>query len=511
MRRGDVANERRALKGWEALMQRSRREFMATAVRGSAGIALGGVAGWCVTGGAPTGHQKTIDLVDTVDVQRFVASLKGRAISPRDRDYDSARQVWNGAFDKHPGLIVACSGSADVARTIEFTRRNDLLLAVRSGGHSLAGKSTCDGGVVIDLSGLKKIEIDPVKRIARAEAGLTLAEFDQATAAQGLATTSGTEPSTGIAGLTLGGGLGWLMGKYGLACDNLRSVDIVLADGHMLTADRTANEDLYWAVRGAGANFGVVTALEYDLHPVDTILGGVIKYPLKSLSDALKHYREFTRTIPDEVGISVGIVPGREGKQIASLAVSYCGDLKEGEKALQFLRGFRPVLSDDIKPMRYLAFQKLGGLPPGLRLHAFIRSSFLTDLSDAAIEVIAANAATAPPLSGSFVIECVHGKVSRTAVTTTAFPHRIEGHNFSLHADWIMPSGEASAKEWGTSFWNAMQPYVRSAVYSNYLGDEGRERARASYGVNYQRLSVLKRKYDPSNLFHLNQNILPTP
>jgi UDP-N-acetylenolpyruvoylglucosamine reductase len=449
--------------------------------------------------------------MNKADVQRFVASLKGRAIRPGDQDYELARQVWNAAFDKHPGLIIACSGSADVARTIEFVRRHDLLMAVRSGGHSLAGKSTCDGGVVLDLSGLKDIRIDAAKRTARAEAGLTLAEFDQATQAQGLATTSGTEPTTGIAGLTLGGGLGWLMGKYGLACDNLRSVDIVLADGRVLKANSTTNEDLYWAVRGAGANFGVVTALEYDLHPVATILGGVIKYPPESLRDVLKHYREFTRTVPDEVGISVGVIPGRGGKQIASVAVSYCGDLKEGEKALQSLRSFRPVLSDDIKPMPYLAFQKLGGLPPGLRLHALIRSGFLTDLSDAAIDVIAANAATAPPFSGSFVIEYVHGKVSRTAVTATAFPHRITGHNFSLHADWIAPSGEASAKEWGISFWNAMQPYARSAVYSNYLGDEGSERARAAYGANYKRLTVLKRKYDPSNFFHLNQNILPAP
>jgi hypothetical protein len=205
----------------------------------------------------------------------------------------------------------------------------------------------------------------------------------------------------------------------------------------------------------------------------------------------------------------MGIIPGRDGKQLTSVAVSYCGDIQEGEKALQSLRSFRPVLSDDVKPMPYLAFQKLGGLPPGLRLHAFIRSGFLTDLSDAAIDVIAANAATAPPFSGSFVIEFVHGRASRTAATATAFPHRITGHNFSLHADWIAPSGEASAKEWGTSFWSAMQPYVRSAVYSNYLGDEGSARARASYGGNYERLTMLKRKYDPTNLFHLNQNIFP--
>ncbi len=495
----------------EALMSRlrSRRDFMASAGSWSAGLVLSRFADQFAAAGADASPQNGIDHVDPANVRRFVGSLRGRAIAPGDHDYDAARQVWNAAFDKHPGLIVACSGSEDVARTIEFARRNDVLLTVRSGGHSLAGKSTCNGGIVVDLSGLKTINIDPVRRIARAQAGLTLEEFDRTTQALGLATTSGTEPSTGIAGLTLGGGLGWLMGKYGLACDNLRSVDIVLADGRALTANGTTNADLYWAIRGAGANFGVVTALEYDLHPVGTIFGGVIKYPSDSLRDVLKHYREFSRTIPDEVGMSVGVVPSRDGKPIASLAVSYCGDLKEGEAALRALRAFKPVLSDDVKPMPYAAFQKLGGLPPGLRLHAFIRSGFLTELSDAAIDVIAANAMAAPPFSGSFVIESVHGKAARTAVTATAFPHRAVAHNFSLHADWIAPSGQASAEQWGTTFWSAMRPYVGSAVYSNYLGDEGPERARASYGANYERLATLKRKYDAANFFHMNQNIVP--
>jgi FAD/FMN-containing dehydrogenase len=509
---GDIpaANIESQSGGMRMVPLRSRRDFILTAGRCSAGLAFCGLAGQLATTSTLAEPRSTLDQLDAANVQRFVGTIKGRAIRPTDADYDSVRQIWNAAFDKHPGLIVACSGPTDVARTLEFARKHDLLLAIRSGGHSLAGKSSCDGGVVIDLSGLKEIKIDSVKRTARVEPGLTLAEFDRATQAQGLATTSGTEPTTGMAGLTLGGGLGWLMGKYGLACDNLRSVDIVLADGRTLTASRTINEELFWAVRGAGANFGVVTALEYDLHPIATILAGVIKYPPESLGDVLKHYREFTNTIPDEVGISVGIIPSRSGKPIVSMAVSYCGDLDQGEKVLQALRDFRPVLSDEVKPMPYLAFQKLGALPPGLRLHSVIRSGFLKEFSDSTINVIAANAAAAPPFSGSFVIECVHGKASRTSPTATAFPHRFTGHNFSLHADWVAPSGEASAKEWGTSFWSAMQPFVRSAVYSNYLGDEGPARARASYGDNYERLAVLKRKYDPTNIFCLNQNIAPS-
>jgi FAD/FMN-containing dehydrogenase len=489
----------------------SRRDFLATSVRWSAGLALSTLAAPFATGAFNREPKNTVDQVGAASLQKFIVSLKGSAIRPGDSNYDSARQVWNGAFDRHPGLIVMCSDPADVVRTLEFARANDLLLAVRSGGHSLAGKSVCDSGMVMDLSRMKEIKIDPVKRTAHAQAGLTLAEFDQATQASGLAVTSGTEPTTGIAGLTLGGGLGWLMGKYGLACDNVRSVDMVLADGRMVTVNSTMNPDLYWAVRGAGANFGIATAFEYNLHPVSTIFAGVIKYSLQNLRDVLKHYREFTANIPDEVGISVGIVPGRDGKAVVALAVSYCGDVKDGEKALESLRSFRPVVSDSVKPMPYLDFQKLGGLPPGLRLSSMIRSGFLKDLSDAAIDVIAANAETAPPFSGSFVIEYVHGQVCRTAATATAFPHRIAGHNFSLHADWIAPSGEAGARQWGTSFWSAMQPHMRPAVYSNYLGDEGAERAQASYGANYARLAGLKRKYDPSNFFHLNQNVVPAP
>ncbi|MEO7037222.1 MAG: FAD-binding oxidoreductase [Polyangiaceae bacterium] len=495
----------------------SRRSFLANA--GGAWVSaamgcLGGASSALAQGAASRESSKPpyaarIDQVDPELVRQFASGLEGRAIKPGDGTYDAVRQVWNAAYDKRPGLIVVCSNASDAARTVEFAHRHDLLLAVRSGGHSVAGKSTCDGGIVVDLSGLKGVKIDSAKRIARVGSGLTLAEFDGATAAEGLATTSGTEPSTGIAGLTLGGGLGWLMGKYGFACDNVRSVDIVLADGKAVTASSTKNPDLYWAVRGAGANFGVVTALEYDLHPVASIYGGVLKFPHESLRDVMKHYREFVHTIPDEVGISLGVIPSASGKPLASMAVSYCGDPAEGEKVLRQLRSFRPILSDDVKVMPYLAFQKRGGLPPKLRFHAYVRSSFLSELSDDAIEVIATNAATAPPFSGSFVIECVHGKAARMPLTAAAFPHRFFGHNFSVHADWIEPAEEDSAKKWGTTFWAAMQPHVRAAVYSNYLAEEGQSRVMAGYGANYQRLAVLKRKYDPSNFFHMNQNVLP--
>lgn len=492
----------------------SRREFLATAAAiGSAGLASTGL------GQSPmppeSGQRITIDKVDPALVKRFIAGLKGRAVRPTDPDYEKERLVWNGKFQKSPGLIAVCSGPEDVQRTVEFARRHNLIMAVRAGKHSLAGKSTCDGGLVLDLSTLKKVDVDPGKRVVRIEPGVLLGEFDQATVKHGLATTAGTEISTGVAGLTLGGGLGYLMGKHGLTCDNLRSVEIVLADARVMTASSSANEDLFWAVRGAGANFGVATSFEFDLHPMSKeILAGEIKCPHESLGELLKLYREFNRTIPDEVGITASLAPFHEGKPLtgpplAALTVAYFGDLKEGEKVLEPLRKFRHVKHDTVAPREYLWLQSLWKMPPNFMPRAVVRSSFLKDLSDEAIGVIVAHSAKAPPGTGKFVMEYVHGKAARIPVEAMAYPHRFAGYPLSLHADCVTAEQEKVAEAWATEFWRAMQPHLRSAVYSNYLADEGRERAKAAYGDNYKRLTELKRKYDPTNFFNLNQNILP--
>lgn len=350
------------------MLLRSRREFIAAAGRTGAGLAMSEALRVDRLFALDASPRATIDHLNPSTVSKFVHTLEGLAVSPADSGYDAAREVWNHAYDKRPGLIVFCANPQDVTRTLEFVQTHRLLLAIRSGRHSMAGKSTCEGGVVLDLSPLKSMQIDREAAVARVGAGLLLTDFDRATAAQGLATTSGTEPSTGIAGLTLGGGLGWLMGKYGLACDNLRSVNMVLADGRQVTANNERNQDLYWAVRGAGANFGVVTALEYDLHPVSTIFGGVIKYPKENIKDILRLYRDFTSKMPDEVGISAGIVPTSSGSWVASLAVCYCGDLQQGESVLRPLRSFRPVISDTVKPMPYVEYQALGGIPPASSL-----------------------------------------------------------------------------------------------------------------------------------------------
>ena len=487
----------------------TRREFVGTAARACMTVAVGSLTAGLVPKPARSSPLNTVDAIDPAAIRKFAGSVKGRVILPADQDYEAARQVWNHAFAKHPGLIVRCAESADVARAVQFARDRDLLVAIRSGGHSLAGKSTCDGGMVIDLSAMKKLTIDTERRIARAEPGILLGEFDAATQAVGLATTLGTEPSTGIAGLTLGGGLGWLMGKYGLACDNLREVEFVTADGSVVTASPAANQDLYWAARGAGANFGVATALEYQLHPVGQVLAGVLKYPPARLRDVLKMYREFTQTIPDEVSLEVGIIPGMNTLPTPSIAVCYCGDFAEGEKVLKPLRSFGPPVADSIRPMPYFDFQKLGAMPADFKTSTIVHSSIVSDVGDDMIDAIVANAATVPSLGGSFVIEQLHGAACRPGSGDTAFPHRSPGYSFALHAYWWDAAAADRVRAWGTSFWEAIRPFVSEKAYSNYLGDEGPDRARAAYGANYQRLAGMKKRYDPTNFFRLNQNIVP--
>lgn len=500
-------------------MKRSRREFLAKSTVASASLAftsagIGRVAAQprpAQPAGTPAATGRvTIDRVNRADVDRFVSSLQGRAIMPGDSDYETARLVWNGKFQRHPGLIAICNGPDDVARTVDFARRHNVIMAVRAGQHSLAGKSTNDGGLILDLSRFRRIEIDRDRRLARVEAGCLLGEFDIAATAHGLATTAGTEPTTGVAGLTLGGGLGYLMGKHGLTIDNLRSVNMVLADGRAVTANAGSNEDLFWAARGAGANFGVATVFEYELHPIGPILAGEIKCAHENLRDFFRNFRDYCRTIPDDVGITASLAPVPDGRPLGCITVGYFGnDLAEGERVLAPLRNFRPVQSDTVRRVSYRYLQSLWRMPEGFMPRAVVRSSYLRDLTDEAIDVIVANSAAAPPGTGKFVMENVHGLATRIPVRDTAYAFRFHGYPFSLHADCTTAEQEAAAEQWATAFWRAMQPHLRTAVYSNYLADEGQERARAAYGENFQRLTELKRRYDPSNFFNSNQNIPP--
>ena len=447
--------------------------------------------------------------LDEADIQGFAAALRGDLIRPEDDRYAAARAVFNAMVDRRPALIVRCAGVADVMRGVGFARSHDVPLSIRGGGHSVAGKAVCDGGLMLDLSPMKGIRVDPARRRAEAQAGLTLGEFDHETQAFGLATTLGVVSVTGIAGLTLGGGLGWLNGLHGLACDNLVSADVVTADGRLLRATEEENEDLFWGIRGGGGNFGVVTSFGYRLHPVGTVLAGGLSYPLSKAHEVLRFYHEFASRCPDELSTvaSLGVTP--EGAGVISVSVCYCGPLEEGERVLRPLREFGSPQADNIEPMAYTTLQSApdAGFPPGRR--HYWKSSYLKELSEEAIEVMAEYVSEMPSPATGVGLQQMHGAASRVDPTATAFPHRDEHYDFLILSQWADPAESERNVEWTRSLFEAMDPFFEEGVYVNNLGDEGEDRVRAAYGANYERLLDLKGKYDPTNLFRLNQNIPP--
>lgn len=443
-------------------------------------------------------------------VQEFAANLRGELIRPDDDGYDATRAVFNGMIDKRPAMIVRCAGTADVIQGVNFARTHDLLPSVHGGGHSVAGNAVSDGGLMLDLSLMKGIRVDPVRRTAQAQAGLTLGEFDHETQAFGLATTLGVVSMTGIAGLTLGGGLGWLNGKHGLACDNLISVDVVTADGRLLTASEQENEDLFWGVRGGGSNFGVVTSFEYQLHPVGPVLGGGLRYPAAEARDFLRFYHEFASTCPDELSTSASLGHAPDGSVAVGVSVCYCGPIETGERVLHPLRTFGSPLEDNIQPMSYQTLQSApdAGFPFG-RQH-YWKSSYLKHLSDEAIEVMLQFVAEMPSPSSGVGLQQMHGAASRVDPSAMAFSHRDEHYDFLILSQWADPSDSEENIRWTREFFEAMQPFFESGVYVNNLGEEGEDRVKEAYGDHYEQLVALKDKYDPTNLFHFNQNVKPT-
>jgi FAD/FMN-containing dehydrogenase len=440
-------------------------------------------------------------------LSRLRAGLHGSLVLPDDGGYDDARAVWNAAIDRRPAAIVRCADASDVQRALEVGRSLGLPIAVRGGGHSFAGKAVCDGGIVIDGSPLKRVDVDRERRVARAGAGCTLGDFDAATQAAGLATTMGTAPPTGISGLTLGGGIGWLMGSFGLACDNLVGAEMVTVDGRLLRASAEENPDLLWGLRGGGGNFGVVTTLEYRLHPVTTVLGGAITYPVERAADVLRAYRDVTDAAPDPLVAVCGMLPLATGPAFGA-AVCWNGDPAEGERAIAPLRRLGKPLADTIGPIPYLEMQSLLS-PPPLRVSSYARSSFLAELSDGAIEVFAARAAAPSPIPCVFFLEHLHGRASAFGLSDSAFTHRKPGHNFATIAMWFAPGDAAAGTTQVRSFFGEMTPFLTEEVYANYLGDEGEARVRAAYGPAWEGLVRLKRKYDPQNVLRLNQNVSP--
>ena len=439
----------------------------------------------------------------------FRASLHDELILPDDHGYDSARRVWNGMIDKYPAMIVRCATHGDVTRAVEFARLQQLPVAIRGGGHSVSGQSVCDEGIVIDLSHMKGIRVDPVLCTAQAEAGLTLGEFVRALRPFGLGTTTGTVAGTGLAGLTLGGGLGWFMGKYGLTIDNLLSVDIVTADGQVKRASATEHPDLFWGVRGGGGNFGIVTAFDFQLHAVGPVLAGKVVYPMSRAREVLRFYREYTSSIPDELTAYACLLTTPDGVPAIAINLCSCDSLEAGERLVEPVRKFGAPLVDLIRPKSYLKLitQADAGAPQGR--HYYEKARMLKNLSDEAIETIADYGATCTSPYSLVLIQHVHGAASRVSSTATAFALREESYVISMVAGW--EAGPAHRHtEWVRLFWDALQPFASSGVYVNFLGNEGEERVRAAYGVNYERLVALKNTYDPTNFFSLNQNIRPT-
>ena len=441
------------------------------------------------------------------------STFSGQLLKPADAGYEEARKVHNGLIDKRPALIARCRNTADVVDAVGLARKLGLQVAVRGGGHNVAGRSTIDDGLMIDLATMKGIHVDAKARTVRVQGGATWADLNRETQLHGLAVTGGVVSSTGVAGLTLGGGLGWLMGKHGLALDNLRSVELVTAEGKVLRASKDEEPELFWALRGGGGNFGVATSFEFQLHPVGpTVIGGLIAHPFDRARDVLKLYRDATKSLPDEHTVFGGLVhaPDGSGAKLAAIVTCHCGPAAEGEKAMRPLKQFGAPAMDAVGPIPYSQLNGMldGGFPKGAL--NYWKSSFLKELSDQAIDTMVSCFAACPTPMGAMLLEHFHGAATRVKPGDTAFPHRSVGDNFLVVSQWMDPADSARCVAWARETYAAMQPHFTAGRYVNYLGDdEVGDPVAAAYGANYGRLQEIKTKYDPNNFFRMNQNIKP--
>ncbi|MHA2226459.1 MAG: FAD-binding oxidoreductase [Candidatus Hodarchaeales archaeon] len=454
-------------------------------------------------------------------VENLKGLIQGDVLLPSDDNYNQARKIWNGMIDKRPALIVRCTGPADVIDAVKFAREHDLLVSVRGGGHNVSGNALCDDGMVIDLSQMKGIRVDLKSGTAHAQAGVTLGELDRETQVFGLSVPSGIVTTTGIAGLTLGGGFGYIARKYGLSIDNLISVDMVTAEGEFLTASKTENEDLFWGLRGGGGNFGIVTSFEYKLQKIGPIvLGGMLLHPMEDASEFLRYYRDFIADAPDELTVvpllrlapPAPFLPKEiHGKPVVGVIVLYSGSIEEGKSLIAPLREYGTPLIDGIGPKPFRALQSAldASAQPGWNY--YVKSEFLPALSDDIIDTLVDHASRiTSPLS---VIAGFHlgGAVSRVDEDATAYSHRDATYSLIINTGWIDPDESEKHIQWTRALWEALQPFSIGGAYVNFQSfDEGEDRVKTTYGTaKFKRLTVLKQKYDPSNFFRLNRNIKP--
>jgi FAD/FMN-containing dehydrogenase len=452
-------------------------------------------------------------------VETLKGALRGQLLQPQDAGYDEARKIWNAMIDRRPALIVRCQGVADVRRAVSFARESGLALAVRGGGHNIAGSALCDGGIVIDLSLMKSVRVEPAIRRAYVEPGATLGDFDHEAQAFGLATPLGINSTTGVAGLTLGAGFGWLSRRFGMSIDNLLAADVVTADGNLLRASAEQNEDLFWAIRGGGGNFGVVTMFEFALHPVGPeVYGGLVVLPLDAAKDALMKYRAAALAMPEDLTVwsvvrlapPLPFLPAEvHGKPVIVFASCYNGPLENGPAALEPVRHFGEPCGEHLGPMPYAAWQKAFDplLTPGAR--NYWKSHNLAELPDGLIDTLIDAIGALPSPHCEIFFGQIGGATLRVAPEATAYPNRDALYVMNVHGRWTDPADDARCIGWARGFFEASAPYALGSVYVNFLTDDERARVNAAYGPNMERLIAIKTRYDPQNLFSCNQNIQP--